>query len=212
MHSDNLKVRGQNCHLVPTSDGRILVQSRNTGPMMMKGIYSGRGPFTVVKTSERPDVVVVKRIGESFEVTNKPTYWEIIAPSTAAFTQDPLIVDVDPSDLPMDIDFSTSFSVFFVDWADVPPFFPTSNPLYQLTSVQPHYVIERWRDAVYAESVGSGTIVPVLDAYVDVAWTGTINIPPDAADPTGTYPNDSFKIRLYTDNSLATEMLVIASA
>jgi hypothetical protein len=54
--------------------------------------------------------------------------------------------------------------------------------------------------------------VPDLGAIVNVYWTGDVTIPPDAVDPTGTYPTDAFKMRLYTNSSRSVEMLVVSSA
>lgn len=205
---------GVRCVVTPLAESRYFVHAPGAlpGGLTRDGDYIGYTPFTVCRREKGRDIVTVPLATDEAAPSSGPTYWEIIAPSTALFTQDPLPADVDPSDLPLGIEFTTTFSVQFIDWGSAPPFFPTTNPLYQIATVQPFYVIERWRDAAYAEDVGTGTIVPVLDDYVETTWTDTITIPPDAADPTGTYPNDSFKIRLYTDSSRSVEMLVITSA
>lgn len=58
MPFDKINAIGQGCHLVQTSDKRVLVQSRNQGPMMMKGRFTGRGPFDVIDGHGLPDRVI----------------------------------------------------------------------------------------------------------------------------------------------------------
>jgi len=60
MPFDKANATGHNCKLHLTPGGHVLVQSRNTGPLMQRGIYTGRGPFEVTPGHGlRPDEVRV---------------------------------------------------------------------------------------------------------------------------------------------------------
>jgi hypothetical protein len=60
-----MKPIGQNCHLQPLGDGKIIVTSRNTGFWMIDGQYAGPGPFEVVRSVNNPDRVIVPLTSES---------------------------------------------------------------------------------------------------------------------------------------------------
>jgi hypothetical protein len=72
MPFDKINAIGNNCHLVPTSDGRVLVQSRATGDPMEDGVYSGRGPFTVVRATGQRDRVIFRPVPESEDIPLVP--------------------------------------------------------------------------------------------------------------------------------------------
>ena len=73
MPFDKINAIGQNCHLVPTSDGRVLVQSRATGPVMQDGVYTGKGPFEVIRATSQRDRVIVNPIEEIVTPEVPPT-------------------------------------------------------------------------------------------------------------------------------------------
>lgn len=73
MPFDKINAIGQNCHLVGTSDGRVLVQSRATGPVMQNGVYTGKGPFEVIRATSQRDRVIVNPIEEIVTPEVPPT-------------------------------------------------------------------------------------------------------------------------------------------
>jgi len=60
MPFDKANATGHNCKLHLTPGGHVLVQSRNTGPLMQRGIYTGRGPFQVTRNPRGRDVIECK--------------------------------------------------------------------------------------------------------------------------------------------------------
>lgn len=101
MPFDNPNAIAHGCHLTLTTGGRVLVQSRNTGNFRQDGIYAGKGPFTVVRSTGQKDRVIVNsRRGDQ---PSLPVFWEwfILGTPTDFTTDDP---EPDVIDLPQTVD------------------------------------------------------------------------------------------------------------